>query len=269
MIRKKLLVCVVLILTAGVLLAGCTSSAAKTAIKETRLAVSNGEYGEAITYAKLAVKEGAKDESFIELVNLLEKYSEAEEALNNNDPDKALELVDSMDNPEANGMGGAVKTAKDKAQALLDAAETYEEDISKIEQNINNALFYSAASEAEKLLKNSDLTVSQRKKAEELLSRANEAKLSHTEVPKTAEPKQQNESVSSVPLSPKAMASEAEAVEIARKFLNISADAKYTYTIQLVVDYYCINFEVDYGEEIDEVGCKVDARGFYAYDPVG
>ena len=68
----------------------------------------------------------------------------------------------------------------------------------------------------------------------------------------------------------KAMANEAEAVEIAREFLNISKTANYKYNIKLVEDYYVVNFEVYFDDgEKDECGCKVNAKGFYAYDPVG
>ena len=68
----------------------------------------------------------------------------------------------------------------------------------------------------------------------------------------------------------KAMANEEEAVEIAREFLGIAKTANYKYDIKLVEDYYVVNFDVYFDDgEKDECGCKVNAKGFYAYDPVG
>lgn len=55
-VLKNLFICITMVLVLTV--TGCTSSAAKKAMEETRLAVSNGEYQEALTYAKLAVMGG-------------------------------------------------------------------------------------------------------------------------------------------------------------------------------------------------------------------
>ena len=274
-VLKNLFICITMVLVLTV--TGCTSSAAKKAMEETRLAVSNGEYQEALTYAKLAVKEGVKDEKFLSLFQVLTDYQSAEDALSNNDPDKAQSILNEIKDLDGSGMTAAVKAAKERADSLLLAAKEFEDDIGEIEQDITKERFYIAYDEAEELLKETKLTVGQRERAEGLFKQAEEGKnakkassASATPKPATSASNSSSSSSSSSSSGGKAMATKDEAVEIAREFLGISKTAKYTYDVELVQDYYYVHFEVDYGgEELDEIGCKVDALGFYAYDPAG
>lgn len=269
---KKAIICLAMILILAI--SGCTSSTAKKAMEETRLAVTNGNYQEALTYAKMAVKEGAKDEEFLSLVDILEDYQSAKEAIDSNDPDKAKELLDSINDFKGSGMAAAIKAASESIDNLFKDAAAYEDDINEIEQDIAKERFYIAYDEAEELLKETKLTVKQRERVQDCLKQAEDGKTtkkaasSNAKAP--ANPASSSATSSSTQGGGKAMATKEEAVEIAREFLGISKTAKYTYDVELVQDYYYVHFEVDYGgDESDEIGCKVDALGFYAYDPAG
>lgn len=270
---KRAIICLAMILILAV--SGCTSSTAKKAMEETRLAVTDGNYQEALTYAKMAVKEGAKDEEFLSLVDILEDYQSAEEAIDNNNPDKAKELLDSINDFKGSGMAAAIKAASESVDNLFKDAAAYEDDINEIEQDIAKERYYLAYDEAEELLKETKLTVKQRERVQDYLKQAEDGKATKkaasSNAKATAKPASSSSTSSSAQSSGrKAMATKDEAVEIAREFLGIDKNAKYTYDVEVVQDYYYVHFEVDYGgDEPDEIGCKVDALGFYAYDPAG
>ena len=116
-VLKNLFICITMVLVLTV--TGCTSSAAKKAMEETRLAVSNGEYQEALTYAKLAVKEGVKDEKFLSLFQVLTDYQSAEDALSNNDPDKAQSILNEIKDL-GRVLGGCLHTFSTKLTNLKD-----------------------------------------------------------------------------------------------------------------------------------------------------
>lgn len=253
-------------IAAGVLmLTSCTSSVAKRAAEEAKLSIAEGDYMSALNYVELAVKEGYNDKEFLKLVKLVENYRDARSALDEMDPDKAEQIINAADSFEGSGMTFMIDELKKDIVKLREDSAEYEEDIEEIEHDIEKERYYVASDEAEELLKE-ELTKSQRERVENLKNSAEEKKQQKRDSKPTATAKP-----ASNQLSPKAILTKEEAVEIARKELSAAADAEVT--VELKEDYYQISFKSVYefdGETIyDEVACKVDARTGMVYDQAG
>ena len=251
------------------MLTSCTSSTAKKAVEETKLAIAKGDFTAALNYAELALNEGYKDDEFSELVKLVESYRDARSALDDTDPDKAEEIINNAGSFEGSGMTAAVDELKKDISKLKEDSSEFEEDIAEIEHDIEKERYYVACDEAKELLEK-NLTKSQRERAEKLQSTAEEKKKQKYSSKATAKPTSTNQPTAT-PLSPKAILTEQEAVEAARKELKPADNAKVKVTF--IQDYYQIVFTSTYnvdGEMIeDEVSCKVDARTGDVYDQAG
>lgn len=78
-------------------LMGCTNSTAKKAIEESKLAIASGEYEKAFNLINLAKEEGKIDSETEKLYKILSAYNQANEAINNFQFDKAIELLNSLE----------------------------------------------------------------------------------------------------------------------------------------------------------------------------
>ena len=244
---KKILV----LITAALLITttGCVSITGMKSMKEAKNAVINGDYSAALNYADLAIKEGCKDKEFLELVENLKKYQEAEAVLKDRDVDAAEELLNKINDFEGSGMATAIKSLKD--------------DIAEIEDTLKRELYYLSSDDAKELLEEKGLTLKQRQKVKELFDAAEAGKANKKKVTSKPTP-------TPMPRAGAAILTEQEAVDIARKAMSQSAaDA----TVQLIEDYYLINFtnKIDTGSEIitDESCCKVDCKTGEVYDQAG
>ncbi len=258
---KKILV----LITAALLITttGCVSITGMKSMKEAKNAVINGDYSAALNYADLAIKEGCKDKEFLELVENLKKYQEAEAVLKDRDVDAAEELLNKINDFEGSGMATAIKSLKDDIEDIKEEAEEFEDDIAEIEDTLKRELYYLSSDDAKELLEEKGLTLKQRQKVKELFDAAEAGKANKKKVTSKPTP-------TPMPRAGAAILTEQEAVDIARKAMSQSAaDA----TVQLIEDYYLINFtnKIDTGSEIitDESCCKVDCKTGEVYDQAG
>jgi len=262
--KKRLLL---LVLSSILLLSGCLNDTAKKLMNETRNAITNGDYEAASTYGELALKEGCKDEEFINLMSILKNFMEAREAVDNMDIDKAEDILGKVNDFDGSGMAVSLKYLKEDIEAIRERTEEYEDDITKLEESISKKLFYTSANKAKSLL-DEDLTLSQRNKVQALLNEAESGKKedkasSSSSVPQTT--------TAPTSQSPKAMLNTQEAIDVARKAMSAPANAKIT--AQLISNYYQINIETEHnvnGEiRTSESSCKVNALTGEVYDQFG
>ena len=253
---KKIIITVA---ACSLILTSCTSSVAKKAAEETKLAIADGDYTSALSHAELAIKEGYDKDEFLNLKNLVKCYIDERSALDAMDPDKSEEIIQSAGSYEGSGMSAIVDELKKSISKIKEDAKEYEDDIEDIEQSIEKEYYYSVSSDAEDLLKE-DLTKSQRERVEKLYDTAEQKK---KEPKATATPQPAT--------SPKAILTEDEAIEIARADLHASSDADVS--IELKGDYYQVIFTsryvIDGQIEYDGVACKVDAKTGRVYDQAG
>lgn len=95
--KKRLFFAVsVLCITMG--LFGCTSRMAKLSLEQGNLAMASGDYQTALRSFKIAYSEGFNEKGFQDLIEILSKYQNAKESLDNGDLENAKTIVDTITN---------------------------------------------------------------------------------------------------------------------------------------------------------------------------
>ena len=257
--RKFAVIAIICVL----LLSGCGNEVVDKAVEETKEAILNGDFEAALNYGEMALKEGCDDDEFILLVDNLENYLDAGEALENDDLDKAKEIFEKIDDFDGSGMGKALgELEKSIDEAVKKNEEYIENRIEEIRGKISKGYYYTASNEAESLLEK-DLSDSHRKIAEDLKRQAEAGKAKE----KNGGDKIDYEGVN--PTAPTSgLLSKQQAIDIAKAAVNPSSDAKITVTRNENV--YIVNFETVHFDEngtfTDGVSCMVDV---YSGEVVG
>lgn len=246
---KKLLV-ITLVLVLTLVASSCGNNLAKQAEKRAIDAIMSCDYETALQYAKIAVAEGSKDEKIIRLCPLLENYIAAEKALETNDVEAAQKALSEINDFPESGMTYYIEKLQNKLNDMLEEENKYEEALKDIESSIQLEVYHYAAECAEELLEEDDLTPEQRKKAEELLKKANEGKNKTSGGSSTTGDLPERG-------SPKAILSEAEAVSLAAEQLVLPNGGEFDVTLQ--GDYYHIFFTFPSAPgETNELSCDVN-----------
>lgn len=264
---KKVLILIVAVLL--VVLTGCEIDTGTKMMEQTRIAIAEGEYDTAMNYGEIAIKEGCDDEEFLNLMSMLKNYLTAKEAFENSDIDAAENSINKIEDYEGTGMSVSVKSLKKSIEEAKEHVDEYKKDTERIQRMLDQDLYYGASKVAEELLEKEWLTEPQRKTVQEYLNKAEEgkkkdsAKTSSSKETKTETTTTTQSSSWADNHSPKAVFTQEQAIEIARKATSVSENAKITATL-INDQYYQISIEdpiTSNGETIiDEKSCTVDYK---------
>ena len=256
-----------------ILFTGCESRAITELKEKTNTAISGGNYEEAEKYSSNLVREGCKDEAYIQLAKILVDYNDASEALKDGKWEKAEELYSKIGNCDNADMNTALKALGDSIEETKKYFSEITEKIQRVEEAIIDDRVYTAASDAKALLKKEGLTSEQKEYVQKLLDKAEAGKKGGSTGGSTSGGTGGSTSGGAGGSSGgggKAILNSDEAITLARTAMN-KPDAKASAT--LMSDYYLVNFEekIYTGGEIitDEACCKVDALTGRVYDMAG
>ena len=250
-------ICILLAVMLPILAAGCAAPGQKM-VNNTYTAIKNEEFEDALHYGKTAILEGNKNSQFSDLVDLLEHYINAKEALKKDDIREAKKEFELIDNFDGSGMLDYIEELEEELDRELIIINNYINDLEKGVKKDMPAHVVSAELALEKLILPTDLDSKVKKLLQEWEKK--QKTTNSTPSPSTPEPTPPTG-------EPPANITPEQACEIARKALKLPSNAKITATQH--GEYYIVNAEVDYGDFTDESGCKVSAYDGTAYDLVG
>ena len=237
-----------LILAAVLILTGC--SAGRALVEETKAAIAEGKYKQALDISRQAIDEGCDDEQFLVLADVLEHYAKSRDALEQGDLLEAEEYFDGIEDFAQDDMAAVMTDAIDSLEEEIYALRTEKHEIDELMEDVKGSLsegsYFLAESEANELLEK-NLTEEQRTKAEELLEQAIAGQDDSGE--------------------PEANISKEQAIDIAKKALDLPQNAKVK--VEQHGEYYIVNAEVDYGDFVDESGCMISIYDGEVFNRVG
>lgn len=240
------------------LVTGCSNVSEKLA-ENTHTAIENKKYDDAFHYGKVSILEGNEDKQFSELVELLDHYIKATNALEIDDIGEAKYHFDRIDNFDGSGMTDQIEALENSLELELEAIERTIEQLENAVKNNQPASVAMAELELEKKRLTPEQNVKVSKLQLEWVKKKN-AKSPTIDTSTLVSPDDPSS-------EPPANITPEQACEIAREELDLPDNAKITATQN--GEYYIVNAEVDYGDHIDECGCKVSVYDGEVFDPVG
>lgn len=212
-------------------LIGCTSSTAKKAVEQGKLAMANKEYDKAIASFQLAIDEGMKDEDIINLTKIIDNYRKADNSFKDGQYDSSKKYLDSIKEDYSKYI---IKDDIEKLKLTIDnkikEVQNINDDIEKVNTLINNKKYDDGKKLIDELNKKS-LNEEQKNKLLELDKKIS-LELSQIEVKKKEEEAKKKEEEAKIAAEKKAkeelekkkannnQITEARAVELVKQYVK-------------------------------------------------
>ncbi|MGG7060165.1 lysozyme inhibitor LprI family protein [Clostridium nigeriense] len=130
--KKKLIAFIMVILALG--LVGCGNGIVKKSIEQAKASIEIKEYDKALLSLEMALDEDNDNEEANKLYSIVDKYQKAKKLLEENNADKAKNLLDEMDSEYVN------YKIKDDIDSLKQQVEDKIKEIELVNSNLNDLL---------------------------------------------------------------------------------------------------------------------------------